>query len=91
MYDTLKMTKNLAPTQLKVNGEIVNDPKKMANEFNNFFINKIKKLRDQTNALPLINPIDRLFNWLQQRNITIPEFELKLITLDQLKMIIKKI
>ena len=40
--DTLKMTKNLAPTQLKVNDKIINDPQEMANQFAKIFLDKSK-------------------------------------------------
>ena len=43
MYETLKLTKNLAPTQLNVNGKIITDPEALANEFNKTFVNKVNE------------------------------------------------
>ena len=56
VYTTLKINKNESPVQLKVNGKLTNSPLDMANAFNKIFVNKVKKLRDQTTGIPLIDP-----------------------------------
>ena len=38
--DVLKLNKNLAPTKLKIDGEIVSSPETLANAFNDIFIKK---------------------------------------------------
>ena len=41
--DILGLNKNLAPTQLKINGEIENNPDVLDNAFNNIFVDKVKQ------------------------------------------------
>ena len=36
----LGQNKNLAPTKLKINGDIISNPKELANLFNGIFVNK---------------------------------------------------
>ena len=55
--DILGLNKNLAPTQLKINGEIENNPDVLDNAFNNIFVDKVKQFRAQTN-LSLIHISD---------------------------------
>ena len=75
---------NLAPTAIKTtseNGEVemVTNPKRLANLFNNFFRRKIQLLREKTDQPPAIPPCQRLSNWLAQRDSPPPPFQLKTI------------
>ena len=84
------MNKDLAPTQLKVNNAIINNPKIMANTFNRIFIDKIKKLRTKTNQPPKSAPIDRLKKYLNKRNEPLPDFILTPITIEQLRITLER-
>ena len=87
---------NLAPTAIKTTSEkgeveIVSNPKKLANLFNNFFRSKIKQLREKTDQPPLEPPIERLRKWLSQRTEPPPPFQIKPINKKMLRTIIKKV
>ena len=61
--------KNLSPTAIKHtkdNGEveIVTNPQNLASMFNNFFREKVEKLRMKTDQPPKIQPVERLRCWL---------------------------
>ena len=63
----------------------------MATELNNFFVDKVKKLRAPSDAyIPKIDPIRRLEKWLDRRSQSIPVFEFKEITVQTLRKLIKK-
>ena len=83
--DLLGLNKNLAPTKLKINGDIISNPKSLADSFNGIFVNKVKDLRNKTNNPPKIDPIVRLNNYLSKRVIPIEEFKLKPISLETLR------
>ena len=89
------MNKNLMPTVIKTKDEkgeveLVTNPGKLAEMFNNFFKNKVDKLREKTNLPPTIPPTRRLANWLATRDNPPPPFHLKEISLLQLRKILKK-
>ena len=85
------MNSNKAPTQINDGGVLVNSPEKMANTFNRVFLDKVKKIRDKACKVATnINPVQRLRSWLNQRSSPLPEFELKPISIQKLRKIIKK-
>ena len=91
----LKMNNNLAPTVIKNknnNGEIdlVTNPLKMANIFNQYFRKKVEDLREQTNKPPLVSPAERLKTWLRKTGTNPPPFQLKPINKDMFRKIMKK-
>ena len=86
---------NLAPTAIKAtseNGdvELVTNPKRLANMFNNYFRTKIQLLREKTNQPPVIPPSERLRKWLVQRGDPPPPFKLKTINKVMFRKIMKK-
>ena len=86
---------NLAPSVIKTtseNGdvEMVTNPKKLSNIFNNYFRKKIKMLREKTNQPPRIPPTERLRKWLACREDPPPPFELKIIDKNMFRKIMKK-
>ena len=62
----------------------------MSQAFNNIFLNKVKKLRNDLSNNTLTEPTARLRDWLERRNQVISEFSLKPIDKDDLKRIVKK-
>ena len=88
VYETLKISKNLAPTKLKVDGKIVNNPTEMANQFAKIFSNKTQKIRDKTKGTPKIET-ERLQQYINQRQTELPKFELKTINIEKLREIVK--
>ena len=88
--------RNLAPTAIKTvldNGEVdvVTNPKKLANLFNNFFRRKIERLREKTNHPPSKSPHDRLKSWLNKRDEPPPQFKFQKIDKGMLRKILKKL
>ena len=78
-------------TDASVNCNEVTNPGKLAEVFNTFFQEKVKKLRDMTDQTPLITPASRLRKWLSKRGSPPPPFELKEINSLQFRRILKKI
>ena len=90
-YEILQSKKDLSPTQLNIDGELCSNPKRMADEFNKTFINKIKKLQSESNSQVTIDPATRLSRWLNKRTQPIPEFSFRNITEDELDKYIKRL
>ena len=88
--EALGIRSNLSPTSIINNGVVITSPKHSANLFNNFFIEKVKLLRTQTEtaSIPNINPIDNLQKWLQSKD-AIPQFRLKIIDVNMLRKILR--
>ena len=87
----LGITKNLSPTSLKnENGEVTSNPANIASQLNSYFLEKVRKLRSQTNKPPSTDPITRLEQWLSKRTEPPPPFKIKQITRAQLRNLIKK-
>ena len=87
---------NLAPTVIKnttENGEVemVTNPKRLANIFNNYFRKKIKLLREKTNHPPATPPCERLKKWLAKRGDPPPPFKLKTIDKIMFRKIMSKV
>ena len=94
--EILGTNKNLAPTGIKTTNakgeeEFVTNPRKLAGMFNDFFKNKVQKLRATTNQPPKISPTVRLKSWLQKAGIKPPPFQFKEIDKKSFRGIMKKI
>ena len=89
--DILGRNDNKAPSKIVLDGEVISNPKILANAFNKIFNNKVKKLREKTNVEPKSDPIERLKHWLEKREEPLPEFKLKEIDLPTLRTIMKKV
>ena len=87
----LGINKNMSPTAVKDrDGTLVTNPDKLATMFNDFFIEKVRLLRSQTNSLPTVDPVSRLQQWLDKRGKPLPPFRLKEINRKQLRKLIKR-
>ena len=87
----LGITKNMSPTTVKAeDGSLVTSPSKLASMFNDFFLDKVKKLRTQTNSPPKVDPVIRLQQWLKKQGKPLPPFSLKVINRQQLRKLIKR-
>ena len=77
------------PTQLidTQTGKLISKPLELANLMNNFFIDKVKKLRENI-PHTVGNPIDRIKALLKNRSCT---FSLKPVHPDVIKEIIEKL
>ena len=88
----LGITKNMSPTSIKdTDGTLVTNPTKIASIFNDFFLEKVRKLRTQTNTPPKIEPVVRLQQWLDKKENPPPTFTLKEISRKQLRKLIKRL
>ena len=82
----------MSPTSVKdTDGTLVTNPSKVATIFNDFFLEKVRKLRIQTNSPPLVDPVLRLNNWLDKRGSPPPPFSLKEINKKQLRKLIRRL
>lgn len=73
---------------LEANGNVISDKMEVAENFNKFFINKIKKLREKLLNSPKSDPLDKLKKQMNKRNL---HFKLRTITANQVRKIIKKL
>ena len=85
----LGINKNLSPTTINQNGDSINSPVKIANIFNQFFIDKVQNLHRKTDSEPSVNPVQRLKNWLQPRG-ELPVFHLKTVDIKTVRKILKR-
>ena len=90
-YEILGSKKDLAPTQLNIEGRPSTNPKEMAVEFNKVFIKKVKNLRSKINGPVKVDPALRLQKWIEKRNIPIPELKFRKITEEELIKYIKRL
>ena len=88
----LGTSKNMSPTSIRSqeDGSLVSNPGKLAATFNNFFLEKVRTLRAQTDFPPKLDPVDRLKQWLDQRGKPLPPFSLNEINLKQLRKLINR-
>ena len=91
----LGMNNNLSPTVIKKKNEhgdveMITNPLKMANLFNQYFREKVEVLREKTNKPPKITPTERLSRWLTETGTKPPPFQLKPINKDMFRRIMKK-
>ena len=74
----LGISKNLSPTSIEDDeGNIITNPAKIAEIINTFFIDKVKKLREKTNSVPVVDPVQRLESWLNTRAQPPPAFKIR--------------
>ena len=93
--ELLGIKKNLAPTAITEVGnngmtETIRNPQNLANLFNKFFRNKVRKLRAKSNHQPTVQPTERLRSWLGSRSQPPPHFTLKEIDVKTLRVIMKR-
>ena len=91
----LGTVKNLAPTAIihtEKEGnppEMITNPARLAKIFNEFFINKVKKLRAKSRMVPNSDPVLRVRKWLEKRPSPTPIFRIKKIDTEALKIALK--
>ena len=92
MWETLKKltnsSKQVPPRVISHNGNMVTSIKKIVNIANEFFIEKIQKIRDSFPVNLSITPLEILENLVPKCN---NRFEIKMATIDDISRIIKKI
>ena len=89
-YQFLGKSEDLAPKQMILDGAIISSPEKLSEAFNKVFLNKVKKLREEISKEKIINPEERLENWLRKRAEPLPEFEIRTITKSELRKYVKR-
>ena len=78
--EILGQSKDLSPKQLSHNGDLISSPKVMARIFNEIFVNKVKKIKNEIPNYIIKDPLVRLIQWLGKREVPPREFELKIST-----------
>ena len=87
----LGIKKTLSPTSVKdKDGKLISNPSHLASMFNNFFMKKVRLLREKTNRNPKIDPVTRLNTWLEKSGKAPPPFSLNPITKQKLRKLIKR-
>ena len=89
--EILGQSKDLSPKQLSHNGDLISSPKIMARIFNEIFVNKVKKIKNNIPNYIIKDPLVRLRQWLGKREMPPSEFELKNINKEDLKRLVKKL
>ena len=80
-----------SPNMISYNNQTLTAPRDIANSLNQIFIEKVRKLRNETNADTNEAAKLRLRSWLETRDSEIAAFELKPIDLTKLRKILKKL
>ena len=88
--DFLGIEKNLSPSVIRHGDGVTSNPNMIANTFNNYFLEKVKKLRMKTAEPPTLDPIQRLKSWMKKRPQPPPQFKLKELNLKDLRKILKR-
>ena len=88
--NTSKRSHSNSPNIIKHNGEIHTAPRSIANAINDTFLKKVKDLREKVSDNPNIDPKERLSNFLQKRDEEITEFNLKILSKQNLRKLLKK-
>ena len=92
---TLNVEKNLSPTCIQVSNsenreELVTNPLKLANLFNEYFTDKVRKIRNEAVKKDVtIPPEQRLRDWLSKKDIHPPSFSLRELTINDFRILIK--
>ena len=87
----LGIIKSVSPTSIQdENSSLTSNPTKLATIFNDFFLEKVRKLRSLTNSPRKLDPVTGLQQWLSKRGKPLPPFSLKEINIKQLRKIFKK-
>ena len=85
------------PTPITITKELIykdhyiSSPQLMAEVFNEMFINKVQKVKANITSDVSIHSVQRLTDWLSQRESSVPSFNLQPITLVNLRMYLKKL
>ena len=79
------------PTLLSHNNQTITTPRDIANTFNQIFIEKVRRLRRETDNNAAQAAQNRLQLWLENRSGEIPQFELNPITATKLRKYLKKL
>ena len=87
----LDFHKSSSPSTILDNlGRPISNPSLVADRFNEYFIEKVKILRAETDNLPKVDPVSRLKSWLTSSDKAPPTFKLQPISIPKLKIAIKK-
>ena len=89
----LGVKKSLAPRLLLYPDEskgTTSNPLDIASILNDFFLNKVKSLRNKSLQEPVGDPISRLSDWLRKRDTPIRPFKITNIDIKMLRIFIKK-
>ena len=89
-YSLIGKQGSKGPSKIVFHDSLLTKPVDVAMAFNQLFVDKVIKLRRQTETEAKIDPILRLRNWLFKERDNIPEFRLQEITMSMLCAIIKK-
>ena len=90
-YQILGQSQDLSPKQLIYKDHYISSPQLMAEVFNEMFINKVQKVNANITPDVSIHSVQRLTDWLSQRESPVPSFNLQPITLVNLRMYLKKL
>ena len=76
-YEVLGKFINSFPSQILHGGRLLSNPAEIATEVNKFFIDKIKKLKEEFKASKDEDPVSELKKYLSKKNIPREGFSLK--------------
>ena len=88
--NTSKRSYSNTPNIIRHEGKTFTAPREIANAINDTFLKKVKDLRAQLSDNVETDPKERLSKFLDKREEAIPVLELKKITLQSLRKILKK-
>ena len=88
-YSVLGRVRSQFPSQIVVFGQLVSKPINIATEMNKFFIRKISDLKTETEEPQPEDPTSELKSFLASKNLPEGGFNLREVTEDEMKYLIK--
>ena len=88
-YEVLGNFRSAFPSQILHCGKLFSNPTEIATEVNNYFVNKIKKLKEEFRANDDEDPIAELKQFLSKKSIPRDGFSLRKLSDEDMKNLIK--
>ena len=90
-FEILGNNKTSFPPQILHRGKLLSKPIEIATEVNEFFIDKIRKLKNEFETLDNTEPLTELKAYLSKKHVPEEGFHLKELTIDQTRKLLKSI
>ena len=90
-YELLGNHRTSFPSQIMHSGKLISNPKEIATEVNEFFIQKIRKLKDDFETSDDDEPLVELKSFLSKKNIPSEGFNLKELNNVEVKKLLKNL
>ena len=88
--NTSSSSNSSSPSLIVQDGKVYTKPRDIANAINDAFIKKVSKLCEKVTDTVTVCPLERLRNFLAKKSVPANQFELKTITKQELRQILRR-